>query len=314
MSAAGSSVKQAVARFGSEHPLLVILALFIATSAAIHYWRERFFASGVRPSTSSWTRARFAAVLAIVLVSALALRAFVAEVYRVTSGSMLPDIGVGDRLLVWKSAYGLKIPGLSHRIGGTQPKRGDVIVFMGEEANTRRKVALVKRVIGIPGDMIVFTEGQALVNGWPVPSCDAGPYVAYSGSNKVDGRLSVEFLENRAYLTVRTFGGKHQFVQYNVRKDEVFVVGDDRGASADSRSWNGGQGGGVPLSDILGRATHVLVGGRPDGRLDSSRIFRHVGLDITQPGVDLTKTRRFVDECLKDPLPSVPPAKPLYAL
>jgi signal peptidase I len=302
----------AAARFASENPLIVILGIFIATSAAIHYWREWLLGTeDARPAT--WTRGRFGGVLTVTIVSALFLRTFVAEVYRVTSASMLPGLSVGDRLLVSKSAYGVKIPGVARRVGETLPKRGEVIVFMGDDPHGQGKTALVKRVMGLPGDTVVFSGGQALINGWQVPSCDAGPYVSFARGLTVRGRLVVEYLDNTAYLTVRNIGEKGTF-QYIVQKGEVFVVGDDRGMSSDSRVWNDGRGAGVPAASITGRVTRVVVGGRPDGGLDFSRIFGRLGLELRQPGVDLKKTQEWIAGCLKESPSSVPPEKPRYTL
>jgi len=313
MAGASGGVVQTFARFSSENPLVIVLALFIATSSAIHYWREWFYGRGVSSSSSPWSRSRFATVLSLIVVLALVLRTFVAETYRVTSASMLPGLGVGDRLLVAKSAYGLKLPGVAHRIGENVPKRGDVIVFMGDNPSGNGKIALVKRVMGVPGDIVVFSSGQGVINGWPVPVCDAGPYVNFARRLTVRGRLTVEFLDNQAYLAVHTVGEKG-FMQYTVPRGEVFVVGDDRGVSSDSRVWNEGRGAGVPISDILGRVTRVLVGGRPDGRLDFSRVFTPLGVNLNQPGVDLTKSKEWISDCLKDPPASVPPAKSALTL
>jgi signal peptidase I len=313
MSGVTGGATQAFAKFSSENPLIVILAIFIALSSAIHYWRERVYGPAVSLRPSAWTRARFGAVLALTVASALFLRVFVGETYRVTSSSMLPGLAVGDRLLVAKSSYGLKLPGVARRLGETTPKRGDVVVFTGDSPTGQGKAMLVKRVMGVPGDTVVFTNGQPMINGWIVPSCDAGPYVNFTKHLTVRGRLTVEFLDNQAYLTVRTVGEKGSS-QYTVPPGEVFVVGDDRGLSSDSRVWNEGRGAGVPLADIAGRVKRVLVGGRPDGRLDPSRLFQRLGLDFYQPGVDLTKAKEWIENCLKDAPPSVPPDKSRFHL
>jgi signal peptidase I len=311
LSGATGGVTRTIAQYSSDNPLIVILALFIVTSAAIHYWRQRAWGPAAPSRPLTWTRARFGAVLLGTVLTALFLRTFVAEIYRVTSPSMLPDVSVGDRLLVVKSAYGIKIPGMTHRLGEALPKRGDVIVFQGDAA-TGGRTALVKRVMGLPGDTIVFSGGQPLVNGWPVPSCDAGPYVSLTQNGRVRGRLAVEFLDNHAYLTVQDLA--RGTFQYTVQKGEVFVVGDDRGMSHDSRAWNEGRGGGVRAADIVGRVSRVLVGGRADGSLDFSALFAPMGLALRQSGLDLTKTKEWIAGCLKDAPPSVPPAKQVFKL
>ena len=153
---------------------------------------------------------------------------------------------------------------------------------------------------------MVFTEGHAIINGWPVPSCDAGPYVNVTKNQTVRGRLTVEYLGEEAYLTAYTIG-EQGFMQYEVPKGQVFVIGDDRGMSNDSRFWNGRRGGGVPVEDISGRVSRVLLSGRPDGRLDFSRMFSAVGLDFRQAGVDLQQAKGWIADCLKQRPPAVPP-------
>jgi signal peptidase I len=308
MSGTPESITLAIATFASENPLLVGLALFIATSLVIHYWRGRFYGPAVRTGFIARSWARFAAALGIAVVAAVFIRTFVAEIYSVSGASMLPGIGLGDRLLISKSAYGIKIPGVAARLGAQLPKRGDVIVFTTEDPATHATTAFVKRVIGLPGDIIAFSSGIAIINRWPVPICDAGPYVSFSKQGAVRGRVRVEFLENTAHLTIQTIGGGG-FAEYTVQAGEVFVAGDDRDVSNDSRAMNEGRGGGVPLSAIRGRVTRVLVGGRPDGRLDMSRILARPGLDLHWPGIDLTKTKGWIADCLKAPPPSIPPAK-----
>jgi signal peptidase I len=310
MSGAAGSLTHAIGAFSSENPLVVSLGLFIATSSAIHYWRERLYGAGVRARTVSRSRGRLMVALALAVVAAAFIRTSIAEVYRVSGFSMLPGIGSGDRLLVSKTAYGFKIPGVTARLGGQLPKRGDLIVFSSTDSATHATTALVKRVIGLPGDTIAFSRSTAVINNWPVPTCDAGPFVSVTKDGAIRGRVQVEFLENRAYLTVQALNTSG-FEQYTVKKDEVFVAGDDRGFSTDSRAWNERGGGGVPIDDIRGKVTRVLVGGRPDGRLDASRILTRLGTDLHQPGVDASRTKEWIAGCLKSPPPSVPPSKPL---
>jgi signal peptidase I len=309
-STSAGSASQTIARFCSENPLVVILALFLATSAVIQYWRRHFYGDAIRERSRPWSRARFAAVAALVIGGALFLRTFIGEVYRVTGVSMLPGIAWGDRLLVWKSAYGVKIPGLTHRIGERMPRRGDVVVFKSVDPVTKVESALVKRVIGLPGDVVAFSGHQLSVNRFALPLCDAGPYINFSNQGVARGRLIIESIDNESHLTIQTIGLKG-FQSYVVRKDEVFVAGDDRVMSVDSRAMNDGQGGGIPIANILGKVNRVLVGGRIDGGLDFSRVMKSIGLGLYQPGVDLSKSREWIQDCLKESHPSTVPAKPL---
>jgi hypothetical protein len=169
---------------------------------------------------------------------------------------------------------------------------------------------LVKRVLGVPGDTIVGAQGSIFINGWRVPSCDAGPYAVLTGRLTVRGRLNVEFLGDKTYLTVSKFNDT--FPAHTVGPGEVFVVGDDRGVSSDSRLWADSKGSGVPISALEGRVTRVLVGASPDGRLDLSRLLaRPLGLEVRQPNLDLKATQGRIDVCLKArPSVTTPPAPP----
>jgi signal peptidase I len=247
------------------------------------------------------------AAIAIAVAGAALLRTSVAQINRVISVSMLPTLVVGDRLIVDKLAYGLKVPFSCHRIGAKLPGRGDVIVFPGVEGENPGK-PMVKRVLGLPGDYIAFQLGHVIVNNWIVPTCDAGPFAGVMGRLTVRGRLAVEFIEDNAYLTVTTPGGP-SFPGYRVLPDEVFVIGDDRGISSDSRVWNAGHGGGVRVDNVEGRVWRILAGGGPDGRIDLRHLLSPLALQIREPNVDLHKSEAFIAECLRNPPASTrPPA------
>lgn len=157
------------------------------------------------PVPVDWARSLFPVVFIVLL-----LRSFVAEPFRIPSGSMMPTLDVGDFILVNKFAYGLRLPAFNNKfldIG--EPKRGDVVVFRfpgylcrdasgnmvrvgGDESgppsldsgsrcpeNTRpvQSQNWIKRVIGLPGDTIEVRDSQIVINGKPVASDELGPYV-----------------------------------------------------------------------------------------------------------------------------------------
>lgn len=314
---AGGGALGFLAWLGDAHPLFVGVGLFLLFSEAGRYWVRRLGAGdAVLPSTGVQAslphrrfRPRWLIGLAALSASIFVLRSSVVATFRIVGPSMLPTLEIGDRVLANRLAYGVSIPFRKTLAFRKVPRRGDLVVFRAEGlAGAGGPQSLVKRVIGVPGDRVSFEQGSLVVNDWRVPTCDAGPYVDLAGKLTVRGRLTVEFLEDRTYLTVRK-PLETPFPGYVVKPGEVFVVGDDRGMSSDSRIWNEGRGAGVSIDVLEGRVSRVLFGARPDGRLDFSRLLAPpLDLKVRLPGFDLHKTEDRIKECLaRRPAATVPP-------
>ncbi len=182
----------------------------------------------------------------------LVFRSAVADWNDVPSGSMQPTITIGDRLLVDKMAYDLRIP-FTHTSLKTMenPAHGDIIIF---DSNVSDK-KLVKRVIGLPGDVVSMSNNKLTINGSPLQ---------YSLS-KSASQESTSSSQKYAIQTEQLFGIKHQikissehsplsnFSPVKVPKNHYLVLGDNRDNSADSRVI-----GFVPRNEIVGRATKVV--------------------------------------------------------
>jgi signal peptidase I len=301
-----------LATLGDEQSLLVFIALFLVLSEVGRYWYRQGRAEALAAPVAKPKVFRFVVAVGAMAVLAFFVRSSVAGVVRVVGPSMLPTLEIGDRVLVNRVAYGFTLPLGKARLGGAaaSPRRGDLVVFTatvpGMSGGPQR---LVKRVLGIAGDRIDADGGLLNINGWSIPSCDAGPYAVLSGRLTVRGRLTVEFLGDQTYLTVRK-PSEQAFPAYTVKPGEVFVVGDDRGLSSDSRLWGDSAGTGVPISALEGRVSRVLVGSSPDGRLDLSRLLaRPLGLEVRQPNLDLDDTKKRIDSCVKSrPGATWPPA------
>lgn len=251
-------------------------------------------------------------VAAAAAMAALAVRALVAKPYDILSASMLPTLEPNDIIL------GSVLP---YAVGSRPlPTRAEVIAFASSAAPlpTGAAVAdvLVKRVIGLPGDRISMRGSQPVINGWPVPSCDAGEYVflqPLAAGGSVHGRLRVEFLDNRAYLTVHSMGAAFEGT-YEVKPGEVFVLGDNRGNSLDSRAWNGGHGAGLPLDGIRASARWFLVGSHRGGEPDFGRFGRSVdGLEarLKAEGLDGQTLQDGIAKCLNNRPTDTHPPSPL---
>lgn len=226
---------------------------------------------------------------------ALGLRAWVVQPYEVLSGSMLPTAEPGAYLLVNKLAYGLRMAQGMPVLGAQSPRRGDVIVFDNPAGGPE---ALVKRVIGLAGDQIEMQNGPPEINGWKVPHCLAGHSFHMSNQGPVSGPLFVEFLEDHAYLTMRTRGLRPRFGPYRVKEGEVFVLGDSRTASIDSRAWSEGKGRGVPFASIRGRVDRFAVRTDDSGDADLGKLLSKLGTDVETRGIDRNSLRDGIRHCL----------------
>jgi len=166
---------------------------------------------------------------AILLAIAIAffIRTFVIQAYKIPSGSMKPTLLIGDHILVSKFNYGVKLPFFrSTLIPIGTPKRGDIVVFIYPEDRSKD---FIKRLIGLPGDTIEIRNKKVFLNG--APWSDA--YGVHVDALILPG--SVQPRDN--------------FGPVKVPDESIFVIGDNRDESYDSRFW-----GFVNMKDVLGKA------------------------------------------------------------
>jgi signal peptidase I len=223
-----------------------------------------------------------------VLIAVLAFHSFIAKPFYIPSESMMPGLLTGDRLVVTKYPYGWSwvspsfhiFPPMKGRLFGRMPKRGDVVIVT--PPGTRSDY--IKRVIGLPGDNLRMVDGTVYINGQPIkrqveapklvpidinsPCGSAGDPALFNfrvrGSDgKMYCRVPVvrETLPNgRSYETVDLGRSpEDDFPPLTIPADHVWLMGDNRDDSADSRvpEWNGGLGGPVPWENIGGRAEFI---------------------------------------------------------
>ena len=226
---------------------------------------------------------------------ALLARARVLEAFKIPAGSMLPSIRVGDHVFVDKVVY-------RHRA----PRRGEIAVFPYPE---HPEQDFVKRVIALPGDKLEMRKGHPIINGWDVPSCQVGTwkYNEALDDSAHDGELFIEFLEESAYFVFfdRLAPSSDYEGPFQAAKGEIWLLGDNRNNSHDSRMWFGGRGGGVKRETLVGRPHLLWLAISPE-RVDWSRIGQDVSGDPVAPSPDL---RAAVASCLGQ-RPSVPGATP----
>jgi signal peptidase I len=192
----------------------------------------------------------------IFLLVMFTFRSAIADWNDVPSGSMLPTILIGDRILVDKLAYDLKLPFTTvHLSTWGQPRRGDIVVFYSPADGVR----LVKRVIGVPGDRIAMADNRLVVNG-------SALHYEMRGEVRTDPRLgpqilALEQLDGKPHLMLVTPERRamRSFAPVQVPPDAFLMMGDNRDNSNDSRYI-----GFVPRADILGRASRVVFSLDPE--------------------------------------------------
>jgi signal peptidase I len=191
--------------------------------------------------------------IGVAVAIALLLRAFVVEAFQIPSGSMIPTLEVGDHIFVSKFSYGLTIPFTNTKIVQLgEPKRGDIIVF---KYPLDESTDYIKRVVGLPGDALEMRDGELYVNGHMVPRERVPRPYHYidSGQGSSDTELWMENLDGRKHATIQEhIHGPRDFPRTVVPPDNVFVMGDNRDNSSDSRVW-----GFVKRDLIKGRALIV---------------------------------------------------------
>ena len=206
--------------------------------------------------------------IAVIILIVLAAKTAIAEPFYVPSGSMEPTLLIGDELLATKYPYGYSAASLpsfvvlpnTPRVLAALPKRGDIVVFRWPGD---RSQVWVKRVIGLPGDRISLKNGRVSINGAPVGIREAGKGEAeVEDGSTVAAAHYIETLpggyEHSMFKTLAR-GELDDMPELVVPADRLFVMGDNRDNSADSRvSVRAGGVGLLPVEDLVGRVDAVV--------------------------------------------------------
>ncbi|MGV8073995.1 MAG: signal peptidase I [Syntrophobacteraceae bacterium] len=185
----------------------------------------------------------YAEAIVVALLLALVIRAFVVQAFKIPSGSMKPTLMIGDHILVNKFIYGVKLPFINNEILHiSTPKRGDIIVFRYPVDPSKD---FIKRAIGLPGDIIKIQDKKVSVNGQSIDE----PYAVHSDPKILPAGISPR--DNMGPIVVPA--------------NNLFVMGDNRDESYDSRFWKF-----VDMRELKGKAFIIYWSWNSDGELSLS--------------------------------------------
>lgn len=245
-------------------PLILVLATFV--TGIVWLIDHLFFASQRKaraeaisdkakkekalkePLLVEYSRAFFPVILIVLL-----LRSFLAEPFRIPSGSMMPTLLIGDFILVNKFAYGLRLPVLHTKfLDVGEPQRGDVAVFRYPE---NPSIDYIKRVVAVPGDRIAYKDKILYINGQPMPRERLGTYIGSGAGAASSGaemwRENLTGVEHQILVRPRVTGPEPDVV---VPEGHYFMMGDNRDNSRDSRYF-----GFVSEEHLVGKAFMIWM-------------------------------------------------------
>jgi len=181
-----------------------------------------------------------------VLLFVLVVRSFVFEPFRIPSGSMMPTLLQGDFIFVQKYAYGLRLPVIETKLLETgKPQRGDVVVF---RLPSDPSINYIKRVVGLPGDLISYERHRLVVNG------ELLDLEQHPSATATDPRFVEQLGERQHEILIDDSSYTFRDGSYQVPEGHYFMMGDNRDNSRDSRFI-----GAIPETHLVGEAVRIWM-------------------------------------------------------
>ncbi len=230
--------------------ILTVLTLVSGIVVAFNrfYYQKKLAASGGAGNPALNVLIEYSRSFFPVLLFVLIIRSFIFEPFRIPSGSMMPTLLQGDYIFVKKYSYGLRWPVIEKKFLETgTPMRGDVVVF---RLPSDPSVNYIKRVVGLPGDTIVYQDHQLFINGEPMP-------ISKHSQMRLEdsGLVFIEDLDGRKHeIRISRPGSRATERTYTVSEGHYFMMGDNRDNSQDSRFI-----GEIPETHLVGEAVRIWM-------------------------------------------------------
>ncbi len=263
------------------------LILFIALAITGGIWlldalvlKRRRAPDATEPLLVEYAKSFFPVILVV-----FALRSFLVEPFKIPSGSMMPTLLIGDFILVNKYTYGIRLPVINKKVVPlNDPERGDVVVF---RYPADPGVDYIKRVIGVPGDIVEYRDKKLAINGVPVETkqTDIYTYVGsrldYISATVYEERLGemphaamvepdkpavdLSQVQDFPFRENCSYNADGEGFVCKVPDGHYLTLGDNRDASGDSRYW-----GFVPDENIVGKAFFIWMNFDDFGRIGTT--------------------------------------------
>ena len=203
-----------------------------------------------------------------VFLAVLIIRSFIIEPFRIPSGSMIPTLLIGDFIVVNKFTYGIRLPVVKTKIlANNSPGRGDVVVF---RFPLDQSIPFIKRVIGLPGDEILYKDKKLFINGRAVGYSEREPFLGKKSSRQYTGaEKMIETHSESSHMILIRPDSVSSEGSFKVPEGQYFVLGDNRDNSRDSRFW-----GFVPEENLVGKAFMIWM------NWDAGINFERIGTQI----------------------------------